>query len=217
MITLRHLAIFIVAILCASHAPGQTEENQSRSSAATRANPWEFNLSVSGYVVPDGQSYAQPTFMGDRGKLHAEARYNYEAQRTGSLWVGYNWSVGKKVVLEATPMIGGVFGDVNGVAPGLKFTVTRNKVELYSENEYAFDAATKTGNFLYTWTQLTYSPVQWFKGGYVVQRTRAYQTPLSVQRGLLAEFTYKKVQFATDIFDLGEASPTAVISMGYSF
>ncbi|MBZ5494144.1 MAG: hypothetical protein LAO76_24740 [Acidobacteriia bacterium] len=221
MMTARHLATFLVAILCASQArgqaTGQTPPSQEPSSATAPANPWEFNLSVSGYIVPDGQSYVQPTFMGDRGKLHAEARYNYESPRTGSLWVGYNLSVGKKVVLEATPMIGGIFGDVNGVAPGLQFTVTRNKVELYSTNEYVFDAATKAGNFFYTWTQLTYSPVKWFKGGYVVQRTHAYQTPLSVQRGLLAEFTHKKMQFATDVFDLGEASPTVVLTMGYSF
>lgn len=217
MMTLRHLARFIIAILCASQAPAQTEASQSPSDATAPANPWEFNLSVSGYIVPQGQSYVQPTFMGDRGKLHAEARYNYEAQRTGSLWVGYNLSAGKKVVLEATPMIGGVFGNVNGLAPGLQFTVTRNKVQMYSANEYVFDAATKAGNFFYTWTQLTYSPVQWFKTGYVVQRTRAYQTPLSIQRGLLAEFTYKKVQFATDIFDLVEARPTVVISMAYTF
>lgn len=217
MITLRHLAMFIIAILCASQTPAQTEPSQLPSSATAPVNPWEFNLSVSGYIVPQGKSYVQPTFMGDRGKLHAEARYNYEAQRTGSLWVGYNLSAGKKLLLEATPMIGGVFGNVNGLAPGLQFTVTRNKVQMYSANEYVFDVATKAGNFFYTWTQLTYSPVQWFKTGYVVQRTRAYQTPLSVQRGLLAEFTYKKVQFATDIFDLVEARPTVVISMGYAF
>lgn len=216
MITLRHLGIFIIAILCAVQVAAQTGANQEPSSS-TAANPWEFNLTVSGYIVPDEESYAQPTFMGDRGKLHVEARYNYEALRTGSLWVGYNWSVGKKVALEATPMIGGVLGNVNGVAPGLKFTVTRKKVELYSENEYVVDAATKAGNFFYTWTQLTYSPLKWFKGGYVVQHTRAYQTPLSIQRGLLAEFTYKKMQFATDVFDLVEASPTVVLTMGYTF
>ena len=51
------------------------------------------------------------------GSQHLEARYNYEAQRTGSLWAGYNFSVGKKVKLDATPMVGGVFGNVNAVAP----------------------------------------------------------------------------------------------------
>ncbi len=167
--------------------------------------------------MPKGQSYASPTFTGDHDKLHIEARYNYEAQQTGSLWFGYNWSVGKKVELDATPMIGGVFGKLNGIAPGLEFTVTYKKLELYSANEYIFDTDTKSGNFFYTWTQLTYSPVKWFNFGYVVQRTRAYQTPLDVQRGPMVGFTYKKLNFTTQVFNIGETDPTTVLSLGYTF
>jgi hypothetical protein len=184
---------------------------------AAPTKPWEFNLSVSGYVVPQGQSYVSPTFTGDDDRLHVEARYNCEARRTGSLWARYNLSVGKKIVLEATPMIGGVFGNVNGIAPGLEFTVTYKNVELYSANEYIFDTISKAGNFFYTWTQLTYSPVKWFTVGYVVQRTRAYQTPLDIQRGILVGFTNKKVTFTSQIFNIGETDPTVVLSLGYRF
>jgi hypothetical protein len=146
-----------------------------------------------------------------------EARYNYEGQRTGSLWAGYNLSAGKTLVLAATPMIGGVFGNVNGVAPGLEFTGTYKKVQLYSANEYIFDTGTKAGNFFYTWTQLTYAPVEWFTVGYVLQRTRAYQTPLDIQRGLLVGFTRKKMNFTTQIFNMGQADTTVVLSLGYNF
>ena len=182
------------------------------------ANPWDFNLSVSGYIVPRGQSYVSPTFTGDHDTLHVEARYNYEAQRTGSLWAGYDLSVGKKLVLDATPMIGGVFGNVNGIAPGLEVTMTYKKLQFYSANEYIFDTDTKAGNFFYTWTQLTYSPVKWFTAEiYVMQRTRAYQTQLDIQRGLLIGFTVKKLTFTTQIFNIGETDPTTVLSLGYSF
>ena len=213
----RNLAMFIVTVLCGSPLPAQTEASKASASTVAAANPWEFDLSVSGYVVPQGQSYVSPTFTGDDGRLHVEARYNYEAQRTGSLWAGYNLSVGKKMVLEVTPMIGGVFGNVDGVAPGLQFTVTYNKIQLYSANEYIFDTTTKAGNFFYTWTQLTYSPAEWFTAGYVVQRTRAYHTPLDIQRGILVGFTHKKVNFTTQIFNMGQADPTVVLSLGYSF
>jgi hypothetical protein len=176
-----------------------------------------FNLSVSGYYVPNGQSYASPTFTADHDTLHLEARYNYEGLRTGSLWVGYNLTVGKKLVLEATPMVGGVFGNVNGIAPGLEFTATYKKVQLFSANEYIFDTNAKAGNLFYTWTQLTYSPVPWFEAGYVTQRTRAYQTALDIQRGLLIQFTHKKATFSTQIFNPGETDPVLVFSLGYSF
>jgi hypothetical protein len=209
------MLIFVAG--CGMGVAAQTDASNAPASTAAPANPWDFNVSVSGYLVPHGQSYVSPTFTGDHDTLHLEARYNYEAQRTGSLWAGYNLSVGKKLVLEATPMIGGVFGHVNGIAPGLEFTVTYKKVQLYSANEYIFDTGTKAGNFFYTWTQLTYSPREWFTFGYVVQRTRAYTTPLDVQRGPLVGFTYKKVNFTTQIFNPGETDPTVVLSLGYSF
>jgi hypothetical protein len=56
-----------------------------------------------------------------------------------------------------------------------------------------------------------------FAFGYVTQRTRAYQTPLDIQRGLLVQFTHKNVTFATQIFNVGQADPTVVLSLGYSF
>lgn len=213
----RHFGLLIVATLCGMRVPAQTDTSSATASTAGKASSWDFNASISGYFVPHGQSYASPTFTGDHGTLHAEARYNYEAQRTGSLVAGYNLSTGKKLVLEITPMIAGVFGSVNGIAPGLEFTGTYKKVQLFSANEYVFDTDTKAGNFFYTWTQLTYSPVEWFTLGYVAQRTRAYQTALNVQRGPLVGFTYRKVNFTTQIFNPGEADPTVVLSLGYSF
>src|SRR5271163_5127589 len=217
MVAARRIGMFIGVLLCGSSLLAQTDTNKPAAIATPPANPWEFNLSLSGYAVPHGESYVSPTFTADRDTLHLEARYNYEGLRTGSLWVGYNLSVGKKLVLETTPMIGGVFGNVNGVAPGLELTATYKKLQLYSANEYVFDTDTKAGNFFYTWTQLTYSPKAWLAFGYVVQRTRAYQTPLDIQRGLLVQFTRKKMTFATQIFNLGQADPTVVLSLGYSF
>jgi hypothetical protein len=57
----------------------------------------------------------------DRGWLHLETRYNYENLETGSAWVGYNFSGGEKLKWEFTPMLGGVFGNTTGVAPGYEF------------------------------------------------------------------------------------------------
>jgi hypothetical protein len=127
-------------------------------------------------------------FPANRGWLHPEARYNYENLRTGSLWVGYNFSAGKKLVLEVTPMIGGVFGRTNGIAPGCGASLTYKKIELSISNEYVFDTTHKSGNFYYSWPQLTYSPVDWFHLGLVAQRTKAFHTSLDTQRGFLVAY-----------------------------
>jgi hypothetical protein len=212
MIRFPHLRLFLLAAFCSIRLLAQSE-----ASKAPAPPSWDFNASISGYLVPQGQSYSSPTFSADHDTLHLEARYNYEAQSTASLWAGYNLSWGKKLVLDVTPMIGGIFGNVNGIAPGLEFTGTYKKLELYSANEYIFDTTAKAGNFFYTWTQLTYSPLRWFTVGYVMQRTRAYQTPLDIQRGFLVGFTHKKASFTTQIFNAGQADPTIVLSLGYNF
>ena len=95
-----------------THRPPQTEEPD--------VNAWSFSASAYTYIVPDDGNYVQPTFTADRGWLHLEARYNYEALDTGSAWVGYNFSGGERLAWEFTPMLGGVFGDTTGVAPGYK-------------------------------------------------------------------------------------------------
>jgi hypothetical protein len=223
MMRLRHLVLLLIGVVCSVRVAAQTEgtpapgNSTTKENATQQANPWDFNASISGYLVPHGQSYASPTFTADRDTLHLEARYNSEAQRTGSLWGGYNLSWGKKLVLDLTPMIGGVFGDLNGIAPGMEFTGTYKKIQLYSANEYIFDTTAKSGDFFYTWTQLTCTPVKWFTFGYVLQRTKAYQSPHDIERGLLVGFIRKKMTFTTQVFNLGQTDPTAVLSLGCSF
>src|SRR5206468_12550658 len=84
---------------------------------------WECSFSTSTYLVQNGRDYANPNLVLDRDWLHLEARYNYESIKTGSLWLGYNFSFGKKLAFEVTPMFGGVFGDITGFAPGYTISI----------------------------------------------------------------------------------------------
>ncbi len=214
----QHLGAVALATLFAASALAQkAPDNASPASAKATPNPWEFSLTTSGYIVPGGQSYAMPDFSADHGWLHLEARYNDEALKTGSLWVGYNFSVGKKVVLNATPMVGGVFGNLNGIAPGGALTLTYKRIQLYSSAEYVFDIQNRRNSFFYIWDQVTYAPLSWLQVGVVSQRTRVYQTGLDVQRGVLAGVTYKKVNFTTNVFNFGWTTPTEVLALGFSF
>jgi hypothetical protein len=97
---------------------------------------WQFSASLYGYDVPESDDYLNPNFTADRGRLHFEARYNYEAIDSGSLWAGANFSVGESWVFDSTVMLGGVFGDVEGVAPGYRLSLTHGWFELASEGEY---------------------------------------------------------------------------------
>ena len=193
------------------------------TSAATNAPPeaadktWSFAASAYTYVVPDDRDYLQPTFAADRGSLHLEARYNYEALHTGSAWVGYNFSGGKKLPWEITPIVGGVFGDTTGIAPGYKGSLSWLKLELYSEGEYVFDTANSSDSFFYNWSELTLAPAEWFRFGMVTQRTRVYKTDRDIQRGVLAGFSFKRVSLTGYVLNPDEDTPTFVVAVGLTF
>jgi hypothetical protein len=215
--------IVAVLVLCLVDASAQTTTNAPATTnsppTASEDEPqkWSFSATVMGYIVPDSRDYVQPTFTADHDWLHLEARYNYEALDTGSAWLGYNFSGGHKVTWEFTPMLGGVFGNTTGIAPGYKGSVSWWKLELYSEGEYFFDTGHSSEHFFYNWSELTLAPVEWFRFGMVTQRTRAYHTDRDVQRGLLVGFLYKKLSFTTYVFNPDESKPTIVLGAGVSF
>jgi hypothetical protein len=187
------------------------------ASGASTAEPWEYSLTVDGYLISGEDGYAQPTFTADHKWLHLEARYNYENFRTGSLWAGYNFSWGKTWQFAVTPMIGGVFGRTNGIAPGCEASVSWKIFGLSLDNEYVFDTTSKSGNFYYAWPQLTVTPVNWFKFGGVAQHTKTFATKLGVQRGFFVGFTHKRLEFTTYVFDPGTSSTTVVLEVGATF
>jgi len=226
MRTMRLFAfIAIGVVLAGGNALAQTETPPV--SPPTHGTPtptneavgktWSVYASAYTYIVPDSQNFVQPTITADRDWLHLEARYNYENLRTGSVWFGYNFSVGDKLALEFTPMIGGVMGDTAGVAPGYRFSLSYWKVELASEGEYVFDARDSTESFFYTWSELSISPVDWFRVGSAIQRTKLYQSDFDVQRGFLVGFAYKRVDFTSYVFNPDASKPTVVLAVGFQF
>jgi hypothetical protein len=218
MKTSQQLGLLAVVVLLSGQVLGQGPAAGAPAKAPDAAtNPWAYSLTVDGYIIPNEISYANPIFTADRNWLHLEARYNDENLRTGSLWAGYNFSAGKKLVLNVTPMIGGVFGRTNGIAPGCEASLTYKEVELSISNEYVFDTTSKSGNFYYAWPQLTYSPVDWFRVGAVAQHTAAYKTAVNIQRGFLVGFSHKEWEFTTYIFNAGWTTPTVVLEVGVSF
>ncbi len=165
------------------------------------------------YVVPDGRTYAQPTVAVDYRRIHAETRFNYEAIDAVSFWLGYNFAVGRSLSLAFTPMVGGVVGHVTGVAPGYELSLGYWKAELYSEGEYFFDTGDSSGDFAYTWSELSVSPVQWVRFGVAAQRTKAYKTPVDTEWGPLLGVSYRRLSLTTYVFDLDQSEQTVVVGL----
>jgi hypothetical protein len=145
-----------------------------------------------------------------------ETRHNYG--------VGIRFVMGElqlqrrqKVTFEGTAMMGGVFGATVGVAPAYKASLSWTKLAFYSEGEYLFDTNDSADSFFYAWSELTWSPIEWCRLGFVGQRTRVFETERDIQRGVLVGFQTQRVAFTTYVFNLDDRSPTAVVALGLSF
>jgi hypothetical protein len=181
--------------------PARAQTTNTPASAAAEENAWSFSVAAATYVLSDDRHYVQPTVTANRGWLHLEARGNYEGLNTGSAWIGVNFSGGKTLEWELTPMLGGVFGDTTGIAPGLKASFSWRKLELYGENEYVVDANNGEDSFFYNWSELTLAPADWFRFGVVTQRTRVYQSDREIQRGVMAGVSFKRVNVTGYVFN----------------
>jgi hypothetical protein len=214
-----HLIVlaFLLANVTARAGEITAKEATPALTTPTDEKAWSFSASASTYFVPDDREYVQPTFSANHGWLHLEARYNYENLKTGSAWIGYNFGGGKKLEWKFTPMLGGVFGNTTGIAPGYKLSLIYWKFEFSSEGEFVYDTRNSEDNFTYNWSELSFSPVDWFRFGLVGQRTRVYQTDVDIQRGLLVGFSYKKMDITTYVFNLDQGKPTWVFAVGVNF
>jgi|GEM_PF-1456929 len=90
-------------------------------------------------------------------KIYFEARYNYEAINTFSLYCGRSFLLGKNEGLEIIPGLGGSLGIFNGVSPYLGVNLGFNKITLFSQNQYSINTSCRDGDFFFSWSAIMYN------------------------------------------------------------
>jgi hypothetical protein len=167
-----------LAVLAALGAAGP-------ASAQDEGRAWRVGASA--YLYPsDDPTFLLPIVTADRGALHLEARYNYEDLETVSGWVGWAFEFGDALQLSLVPMLGVVAGRSDGIAPGLEATLGWRAFELYSESEYVIPFDDGSEAYLYTWTQVTWSPIDAVAVGVSGQRLRYAGSGRTVDTGPMA-------------------------------
>ena len=186
---MKNIFVVSISILSALFLSGTLAQEQD----TLETSDWEYGVETDLYFTDP--FVFLPIFTANKGKLHLEARYNYEDLKTVSTWIGYNISGGEEFEYLITPMVGGAFGRTNGIATGLEITFGFVGFELYSESEYLFDFESKENNFFYNWTDFTYSPLDWLWFGISGQLTKVYETELETDRGLLLGVAHQNFEF----------------------
>jgi len=178
---------------------------------------WDYSLSGNGYLFPGDGDFLLGIATADRGPLHLEARYNYEDRDTASFWGGWNWSTGETVEFALTPMLGVAVGDTDAILPGLKLSLAWKQIDSSLASEIAFNLHDHDEDFVYGWSEIGWTPVDWLRVGFVGQRTRVYDTGLDIQRGLLAQGIVGRFVFGLDWFNPASDDEFVVALLGVEF
>lgn len=207
-------ALLVPLLACAAADSGDAASPPSSDHAPS----WAFSATGMYYWPPDEDNFLLAIATAEHGPLLVEARYNYEALDTGSLFVGWKFSGGGTLTYELTPILGAVFGATQGIAPGFKASVAYGLVDFYTEAEYLYNSEVQDDSFTYAWSELGFSPLEWLRFGLVGQRTRVYSGDLAIQRGAFAQFISGKVTLGLYVFNLDDSAERfATLSLGADF
>lgn len=195
---------------------------QEGAAAGRRAGPpaapeWDFAATGYWNAPRAGGGYASGIFAADRGALHLEARINYEALHAQSAFVGWTFSWGEAVKLEATPIVGGVTGDVRGPIGGLELALSAGRFDAYLEGERVHDRSDAAASYTYVWSELGWRPAEWLRVGAAAQRTRIWGGDRELQRGPFVQLTRAGLTVSGYWFNPGSSAQVAIVSLGVTF
>jgi len=176
-----------------------------------------FTLTGFYYAMRDQPDFTVGVASLNRGSLHVEARYNYEARDAGSAFAGWKFAGGDAVTFELTPIIGALFGAARGVVPGIEASVAYGTFDAYIEAEYVHDLDQHSASYYYAWSELGWKPAQWLRIGLVGQRTREIENGRDLQRGAFAQLLIDKATLGVYAFNPDAGSRYIIVSLGAQF
>jgi len=194
------------------------------SAAANAADPGvaaapETTLAATGfyYAMRDQPDFGVGVVALNRGSLHLEARYNYEARDSASVFVGWKLAGGDAVTFDLTPIVGALFGSARGFVPGLEASIGYGSLDAYIEAEYVRDLEQSSASYFYAWSELGWTPAEWLRIGLAGQRTRIVSNGRDLQRGAFVQLKGGKATLSVYAFNPDSAERYVIISLGVQF
>ena len=132
--------------------------------------------------------------------FYAEMRYNYEALKTASVYLGKSISKKGELNYTVTPMLGMVFGNYTGGSLAMNIDVEYKKIFLSMQTQYTVNRDGVKNNFFFNWTDIGYQPLHWFYAGVSTQQTQLYKARFKSEYGMLVGFLIKKITIPVYVF-----------------
>jgi hypothetical protein len=204
-------------IACVANAAWATDDVPGRRAGAPDRPGWEFALTAYPTQVRGGDTTTSAIGAADRGALHLEARYGYEAKDARSVFAGWTFSGGEAIQWEVTPLLGTGWGPVRAFIPGVEASLAWGRLDFYVEAELVRDRRSSADSYNYAWSEIGLRALQWLRVGVVGQHTRLYGGDRQLQRGPFAQATLGRATVGGYWFNPGAHDQVVVASIGVTF
>jgi len=196
---LRTSGLLPVLLLLGLPAAGQEE------------GEWAFSATAFGYFVPATTSCSPCSPR--TGALCTSRPATTTRRRTQARSGSEGTSPEARISSGRSRRWSGGFSGTLKASPRVTRVARVEKARALQRGEYVFDTTDTSASFFYNWSELTYSPLEWFRFGLVTQRTRNYASDREIQRGLLAGFSYKALYVAGYVFNPDDEGRTIIVGV----
>jgi len=148
---------------------------------------------------------------------YGEARYNFDELNTFSLYAGRKFSGNGLLSWEATPMVGGLMGQMTGGSVGMNFGADYRKIFFSSQSQYSFSLENNTEKYFYNWSELGYEATSWLYAGLAMQQTNLYREFGRLEPGCVIGFSIKNWTIPLYAFNTSERERYFVLGVNWQW
>jgi hypothetical protein len=178
-------------------------------------------LSLKGFSQSNG-SFEQDFYLGGNksfcwvpvvgyctpGNWYFEARGNYEAMNSASLYFGKVFRKKALISYSVIPIAGFVMGRFNGGSVGANVALDYKKISFSSQSQYTFSIENRATNFTFSWSDLTYQLKGWLAAGVSLQQTRGL-----FEKGILVRGIYRNLSTQLYVFNAAASERYYVLGL----
>lgn len=144
---------------------------------------------------------------------YGEARYNFDELNTFSLYAGKKFTGGSNLSWEATPLIGGLMGQMTGGSLGMNFGMGYKRLFFLSQSQYSFSLQHIDDKFFYNWSEMGVEATNWFYAGLALQQTNIYRTEGRMEPGCMIGFSVRNWTIPLYAFNTSEQERYFVLGL----
>jgi hypothetical protein len=148
---------------------------------------------------------------------YGEARYNFDELNTFSLYAGRKFSGGRNLSWEATPVVGGLMGQMTGGSLGMNVGMDFKKIFFSSQSQYSFSMENSTDKYFFNWTEVGYSATPWMYAGLAMQQTNVYRTQGKLEPGCMVGFSIKNWTIPLYAFNTSDQERYFVLGLNWQW